>query len=274
MAITDTVLPENGLINNSINSLGNYSWVLWIFLGIFIFGTIIFFIAMMRRAKKQWTHKLVVRRIINNSDDLSQPDTIRMKRFPDKKLTDFFILEKPLLGTFIFQSTGKYSDTNTFSIIIDSNNRIYTEKASKLDRTKGIMSISAVHPNVDTRWHLMLESFDKMDEIKPGTDWAKIGKWAMIMLLIIGSIIVGIVALQEHTKQVTITAERDKAMAAGMIEFAGAMAAMESSVLTQAVLFEAIKEMYGEAKMKQMVSDFNSNEYFDKIRNGQNTTNI
>lgn len=274
MGISDTFIPSNGLISNSLASVGNYAWVMWIFLGIFVLGTVVFFVVQMRNAKRQWTHKLNIRRVINGLDELSEVETIRLKRFPDKKLTEFFILEKPLLGTFIFQSIGEYSSPNTFSVIIDKNNRIFTERKSRLDRTKGIMNVSAVHPNVDTRRHLMLESFEKMYAIKPGTDWAKIGKWAIIMLLIIGSIILGVVALQEHTKQVKMTTERDLAIASAMVEFSGAMAAMESSVLTQAVLFEAIKDLYGQEGMKKMIANFNTNEYFAKIRNGQNTTNI
>ena len=265
-----TVIPENSIISNSINNIGNYAWILWIVLAVFVFGAIIFFVAQMKLAKKQWTHKLNIRRVLNGLDELSDVETIRMKRFPDKKLTDFFILEKPVLGTFIFQSIGEYSAPNTFSIIIDKNNRIFTERKSKLDRTKGIMSVSAVHPNIDTRRHMMLESFEKMYAIKPGTDWAKIGKWALTVLLIIACMVVVIVYLQERSEQVKITAERDKQMANAMVEFAGAMDAMESSVLTQVVLFETMKDMYGEAKLKEMINGFNSGAYFNTVKNDNN----
>lgn len=263
----NALIPENSIISNSIGNIGNYSWVLWIILGVMVFGGIGFIIVQANLARKQWTHKLYIKRVINSLDELSEPEVIRMKRFPDKKLTDFFILEKPLLGTHIFQTTGMYNALgNAFSIILDRNNRIFTEKKAKLDRTKGVMNVSAVHPNVDLRWHQNLEAFEKMYEIKPGVDWAKIGKWALMIILVLGAVILGIVALQEHTEQVKIQAERDKEIASAMVSFSGAMDALEGSILTQVVLFETMKDMYGEAKLKEIINGFNADAYFNTVK--------
>jgi len=48
-----------------------------------------------------------------------------MRRFPLIKNAEVFELEKPLLGSYLIPEPGKYSGLNKYSIILDSDNRVW-----------------------------------------------------------------------------------------------------------------------------------------------------
>ena len=118
--------------------------LLFLFVGIFIAIAIVFWIKLIKNKKAQWTHTLVVRRVLNNNL-LSKPIIHKMRRFPLIKKAEVFELETPLLGGFLLPELDQYSDVNEFSIILDKNNRIYTNKGEFFNPDKSSVIVSAKH---------------------------------------------------------------------------------------------------------------------------------
>ena len=129
-------------------NVASYAWVLWVLVPIafLIFGA--FMWKNIREKNKQWTHKLRIRKVMKNNL-LSREVTIRMRRFPLIKRAEVFELEKAVLGGYLMPELDSYTGTNEFSIIIDTNNRIYVSTGEKFDPDKSCIFVSAKHAEID-----------------------------------------------------------------------------------------------------------------------------
>lgn len=259
MAISDVAAPAVNLFGDTFGSLfAKYWWVLFIFVGIAVAIGVVLIVGMIRKKKAQWTHTLIVRRVLANNI-LSKPYEHKMRRFPEIKRAEVFELEKPLLGGFLMPELEEYSDTNEYSIILDKNNRIYTNKGEFFDPNKSSVNVSAKHAEIDISRSNLRSEFQNIHKASDKITWATIAKWAFFALLIISIMIVSIVAIGEWGESHTQNAKAEVAQAEAFANLADAMETSQATVNTQLLIIDKLNELYGTNNIQRVIEVANNN---------------
>lgn len=253
MALGDVFAPLTGMFGGGIaRIIGSYWWVLFIFVGLAIAVAGLFLWKMLRQKKHQWTHKLKVRRVLQNRL-LSSTQIIKMRRFPLIKRAEVFELEKPLLGGYLLPELDQYSDVNEYSIILDNNNRIYTNKGEFFNPDKSSVNVSAKHAEIDISRNDLRADYQNINKTTKRVEWSAIAKFAMFSLLIVAVMIVGIVAIGEWGNSSASNALSEQAKAEAMANLAEAMATSEATVNVQLLILDKLNELYDDENVQKII---------------------
>ncbi len=253
MGIGDVLKPTGELFSGALGSLAKYAWVLFIFVGIAIAIAVVFFIRQSKAKKAQWTHTLVIRRVLSNNL-LSKPVTHKMRRFPLIKKAEVFELEKPLLGGYLIPELDQYSDVNEFSIILDKNNRIYTNKGAYFDKDKSCVNVSAKHAEIDIQRSNLKADFQNINKITKRIDWTQMAKYVLTTILILAVMVVMIVGIGEWGEAQAAKATSQQAEAAAMESLNEALKSVESAVNTQKLIIPMIQDLYGTKNVQGLIN--------------------
>jgi preprotein translocase subunit Sss1 len=223
-------------------NVASYAWVLWVLvpIAVLVFGA--FMWKNIRAKNKQWTHKLRMKRVMQN-DSLSKEVVIRMRRFPLIKRAEVFELETSVLGGYLMPELASYTGTNEFSIIIDTNNRIYVSEGEKFVKDKSCVNVSAKHAEIDIARSDLRSDFQNVNKTSKRAEWSTIAKYAMVGLLIIGVMVVSIKGIGQWGENHKIDAQKAAAEAEAFSNLANVMLTNEGIVNTQIILIDMIKEM-------------------------------
>jgi len=256
MAIGEVLAPATDMIGSG---LAKYGFVLFILVVIAIAVGGVFIWKTVRKKNTQWTHKLKVRRVLGNNL-LSEPTYLDMRRFPLIKKAEVFELKTALLGGFLFPELDQYSKENEFSIILDKNNRIYTNTGEYFNPSKSCADVSAKHSEIDIQRSNLKADFQNINVLSKRIEWATIAKYAFMALLIIVCMVVAIVALQKWGEAREQEALSFQAQANAMESLAKAMETVESAVNTQNLLIPKLKELYGTNNLQGIINEAKTNE--------------
>jgi len=257
MAVGDVLAPAVGMFSGTLAKAAKYWWVLFIFVGIFVAIAIVFFIKMMKAKKEQWSHTLVVRRVLANNL-LSKPIIHKMRRFPMIKKAEVFELEKPLLGGFLIPELEQYSDVNEFSIILDNNNRIYTNKGEFFSPEKGSTLVSAKHSEIDIQRSNLKADFQNINKVNKRVEWATIAKYAFMAVAILAIMIVSIIGIQNWGEAHQASVVQAGAEAEAMKSLARAMETVQATVNTQNIMIPKLIELTGTNNIQAAVNNENT----------------
>jgi len=235
-----------------------YAWILWIIVPLAILIFIIYLWKIVRQKNKQWTHKLRIKRVMQNNI-LSKEVVIRMKRFPLIKRAEIFQLEDPLLGGYLMPELDSYTGTNEFSIIIDTNNRIYINTGEKFCPDKGCINVSAKHAEIDISRSDLRSDYQNVNKTSKRVEWSQIAKFAMLGLLIIGIMVVSIKGIGQWGENHKIDAERAGAEAEVMRNLAETMKTVQATMNTQALILDLLKQGYGTNNLQQIIKEKTTN---------------
>ena len=261
--LSEVASPITGILSDGLGGIAKYAWVLIPFVLITIVIAVVFVIKAIKNKKAQWTHKLKIRRVLYDGGyvdgkkqkaRLSDPFYIKMRRFPLIKKAEVFELEKPLLGGYLLPELDQYSGDNEFSIILDTNNRIYTNKGEFFDFDTNSVFVSAKHSEIDIQRANLKADFQNINKINKRIEWATIAKYAFFAVAIIAVMIVAIVGIQ---KQKALEAQ---SMAQAMDNLARAMISVEATVNTQKLeILPMMKEIYKTNNIQGIVNeDYNA----------------
>jgi hypothetical protein len=209
-------------------------------------------------AKKfQWTHTLVVRRVLQDRKTItSEPIIHKMRRFNLINGAEVFELEKPLLGGYLFPELDKYSGMNQFSIILDNNNRIYTANQMTWTKDKGSLDVSAKHSEIDLARKTLKEDFQNINKVSKRIEWAEIAKYAVILTALVVFLILGIVSLTKWGEAQDAKAKMaaaDVAMSENQLKV---MEIMASTVNTQKLeITPMLKKLYGTENLQGIINN-------------------
>jgi hypothetical protein len=244
MALGEELKPATDMFSGGFASIASYAWVL-IPLVIIVAGFLIVWIwKTIKKKDSQWTHTLKVRRVLDNNR-LSDPIIHRMRRFPLIKKAEVFELEKPLLGGYLLPELDKYSGMNEFSIILDQNNRIYTNKGEFFCPDKNSVNVSAKHSEIDIQRQNLKSNFQNINKINKRVEWATIAKYAFLATALIVFLVISIVAIQKWGESKPFEAQKAQAEARAMDKLNDALELVESNTNANLLLAEKIKEIYG-----------------------------
>lgn len=249
--LQETIKPATSMFKGG---LSNISWVFWLVIALGVILAIIFIVSKVKRKKNQWTHTLKVRRVLQNGI-LSDPIVHRMRRFPLIKGAEVFELEKPLLGTYLFPELDSYSGINEYSIILDNNNRIYTNKGEFFKPDKRSVEVSAIHSEIDIQLSNLKTKFQNINKVKKRLEWEDIAKYAFLGLLIIAIMIVSIVGISNWSDAQEQKAEAEKANAEAMSQLADVMEANEAVINLLNLMLPELKELKGTNNIQSLINE-------------------
>lgn len=233
--------------------LGYAKWLIPIVV-IFSLVAIVWWIKKLKSKKTQWTHTLKVRRVLPGGR-LTEAIIHRMRRFPLIKKAEVFELEKAFLGGYLIPELDEYSGENEFSVILDTNNRIYTNKGEFFDPDKSSVNVSAKHSEIDIQRSNLKADFQNINKVSKRIEWATLAKYAFLILAIMGITIVSIVAISKWGEAQQYKAQEAQAMASAMSNLAEAMTTIEATVNTQKLeITHMLKELYGTENIQEVIN--------------------
>ena len=249
-------LDISGLLGNMLNAVAKYWWIVAIIGGLIIFIGIAYWLSRVKRKKTQWTHKIRVRRLLQNGK--LTPEVIHYaRRFPLEKGVEMFELQKPILGSYLMPQPGEYTDVNEFSIILDSYNRIYLNKGYKFNKDKQSIEVSAVHAGIDVEMANMKDKWQQAHKVEKRVTTAELIKAGIKILAIIAVVVVFIVALNKWGETQKYRAESDQAQADAMLHINEAAQTMEKVVNTQQLqIIPMLKALYGENNIEGEINKY------------------
>jgi len=253
MAVGDVLAPVGDVFGTGLSSIASYAWVLYIFVGLAVFGLGFWIIKMLSDKKKQWTHRLRVRRVLAGNLLSNEVEIIKMRRFPLIKRAEVFELEKPLLGGYLMPELDQYSGKNEYSIILDLNNRIWTNMGEHFDKDKSSINVSAKHSEIDIARADLRADFQNINKTIKRVEWSQIAKFAMVGLLIIAVMIVSIKGIGAWGDAQVSHAQSDQAQAAAMASLAEAMKTSEATMNTQVLILDLLKNGYGTNHLRPII---------------------
>lgn len=264
MGLGSVFSPLGNMFTGVFAKVMAYAWITFPLIIVVALGVAAFIFKMVKGKKTQWTHKLKVRRVLHGGQlthgsvqnlRLSDPVYIKMRRFPLIKKAEVFELEKPLLGGYLLPELDQYSGENEFSIILDIDNRIYTNQGEFFDPNKHCVMVSAKHAEIDIQRSNLKADFQNINKTSKRIEWAEIAKWAFLGLAMIVAMIIIIVGLSNwgDAQQHKATAEQAKANA--MQNLADAMTTVESVVNTQKLeILPMWKDFYGTQNIQGVIN--------------------
>jgi len=243
MAITDELQPATEMFAGGFSRLSSYAWLLIPIILIVAVGLGAFIWHKKRQKDGQWTHTLRVRRVLQ---DGRLTDTIvhRMRRFPIIKNAEVFELETPLLGGYLLPELDEYSGHNQFSIILDKNNRIYTNKGEFFKPDSSSVNVSAKHSEIDIERSNLRSKYQNINSVSKRIEWSTIAKYAMMSIAIIAVTIIAIVSIQKWGDNQEYQAAQAQAEARAMEQLNEALEHINANDNTQLLLVEKLKELY------------------------------
>lgn len=246
--------PATDMLGGGLGQILSFAWV---FLPLAFIGAIIgvvWIIKKIKSKKLQWTHKLKVRRVIPGGR-LSDPVFHNMRRFPLIKRAEVFELEKPLLGGYLIPELDEYSGENEFSIILDTNNRIYTNKGEFFCPDKSSVNISAKHSEIDIQRQNLKADFQNINKVNKRIEWSLIAKYAFFIMVLVCCSVLLIIGISKWGEAQQFKAQKAQAEAQMMVQLAQAMKTMEATVNTQKLeILPMMQEIYKTKNIQPIIN--------------------
>jgi len=252
--MTSGLKPAFDIFSSGLNGYHKIAWVLIAVLIIAGGIAITWWIKKIKAKKNQWTHKLKIRRVLQNGF-LTDPVTINMRRFPLIKRAEVFELEKALLGSYLFPEVDEYSGHNEYSIILDKNNRIYINRGEKFTPNKEYVEVSARHAEIDIQISNLKSNFQNINKVNKRLEWGMIAKYGVIIIGIISLTIMGIVAMQKWGDAQQYKSQEAQSMAIAMQQLSEAMTTVQATVNTQKLeITPMLKKLYGTNNLQSIIN--------------------
>ncbi len=247
--------PAAGMMAGGVVKWLGYAKWLWPIAILVFLGLIAWLIKKFKKKSDQWTHKLRVRRVLPGKR-LTDPVIHLMRRFPLIKKAEVFELEKPFLGGYLIPELDEYSGENEFSIILDTNNRIYTNKGEFFDPDKSSVFVSAKHSEIDIQRSNLKADFQNINKISKRVEWATIAKYAFFVMLIMGIVILGITGMSKWSEAQGAKAQEAQATASAMASLEKVMDVVAATVNTQKLqITPMLKQCYGTDNLQAVINE-------------------
>lgn len=249
-----TLEPATDMLGSGLGRIFSYAWVLLPLAIIFSIGCIIWWVKKIRQKKTQWTHKLKVRRVLPGGR-LTDPVFHNMRRFPLIKKAEVFELEKSFLGGYLIPELEEYSGENEFSIILDKNNRIYTNKGEFFVPDKSCVNVSAKHSEIDIQRQNLKSDFQNINKISKRIEWSTIAKYAFMIIALMCFTFIMIIGMGKWGDAQAAQAQEAQAKAQANMNLAEALKTIQATVNTQKLeILPMMQEIYKTKNLQPFIN--------------------
>lgn len=259
MGFLTALFGKGGMISEAMRVIFSFGVITWILIAVMLIAFVVgiaYWISVARKKKKQWTHKLRVRRILQNGY-LTEEVVHKCRRFPLEKGIEVFELEKPLLGSYLVPQPGEYTGMNEFSIILDPDNRVYLNKGYKYHKDDQSVHVSGVHAGIDVSMANMKDKWQQAHRIDKKITTAELIKAGLMALGIIALVIVIIMGLKEWGEAQQYHAQQSKTEAEAMKNINEAVQTMEKVVNTQQLqIVPMLEALYGKGNIAEEINKY------------------
>jgi len=247
--------PAVNVLSGGFGKIATYAWVLIPIVVIFGAIGIVWWIKKIKNKKSQWSHTLLISRVLSNGT-VTKEVAHKMRRFPVIKRADVFELEKPVLGGYLFPELAEYTGNNEFSIVLDTNNRIYINNGSFWNPDKSCLMVSAKHASIDISRADLQADFQNINKTSKRIEWSEIAKYAFMLMAILCLTIVGIVGIQKWGEAQQWKTTEAQAIASTMENMALAMETIEATVNTQKLeILPMMREIYKTKNIQGIINE-------------------
>ncbi len=254
MGIGNELAPATSMFSGSLGRMATYAWVLIPMVIIAILILSVVFIKKIRNKKEQWSHTLIVKRVLQDGS-LSQPKIHKMRRFPIIKNAEVFELEKPLLGGYLMPELAEYTGSNEYSIILDKNNRIYTVGKQYFSPDKSCINVSAKHSEIDIERSNLRTKYQDINKVSKRIEWSAIAKYAFMATAVIAVTIILIVGIQKWGEAQEFKVAEAQLEAQSWENMNDVMDTMSAVVNTQQLeLKKLLEELYGTKNIQSVLN--------------------
>lgn len=258
MGLGSTLAPAGNILGGGLRNIAKFWWILIPIVVIISLIAIAWLYSQYKKKNTQWTHTLIVRRVVGNENFLSAPTIHRMRRFPLIKGAEVFELEKPLLGGYLIPELEEYSGNNEYSIVLDKNNRIWTTTKEIFVKDLSSVNVSARHAEIDIQRRNLKDNFQNVNRVAKRLEWATVAKYAFMTLGLIVFMVIAIVAINKWGDAKEFEAQSDQAQAQAMENLAKAMTTIEKTVNTQQIQISMMLEgKYDRAEIQKLLAGGN-----------------
>lgn len=251
------------MMSGGIGWLFQFGIISYVFIGFMILaglGGLIYWLHIARKKKHQWTHRIKVRRLLQ--DGTLTPEQIhKARRFPLEKGVEMFELNKPILGSFLIPQPGEYTGLNEFSIVLDSYNRIYLNKGYSFDKDKQSVNVSVVHAGIDVEMANMKDKWQQAHKVDKKITTAELIKAGLKALMFICITIMFIMAIKEWGQAQQHKSASEQAQAQAMKDLSDAMKTIQSTVNTQQLqIIPMLKALYQTDNIAEVINQYQEEE--------------
>jgi hypothetical protein len=244
------------MLGSGFASLGQYKIFFFIILALVVIGVGLYIWSLVRKKKSQWTHKILVQRILPNGQ-LTKEVSHKCRRFQMDNGTENFELEKMIIGNWIVPRVGDYIDHVTLSLVIDKDNRIYTKKETVFQKDKSCEVISLVHAGIDVTLQNTKAKYQAAHKNSKKITTAELIKAGLIVMLIIGAVVISIVMLGKWSEVHAFKVEQETQQAIAMENLGKAIDSMQGVVNTQQLqLTPMLQALYGKANIAEEIDKY------------------
>lgn len=247
--------PLGDLGGGAFATIAGYAWILIPLVLVLALGGGAWIYKTYKKKNSQWTHELIVKRVGQNNLMMSGFSTHKMRRFPLIKKAEVFELETPLLGGYLFPELDQYSGQNQYSIILDKNNRIYTNKGEFFQKDKSSINVSAKHSEIDISRSNLKSDFQNINQVSKRVEWATVAKYLAFTLFFILAFILGLKGISAWGEAQADQANQAQAEAVAFQHLASAIETMEAVVNTQKLeILPLMEEIYKTNNLQAIIN--------------------
>lgn len=256
MALGDELAPATDLVGGAVGKALSYAWILFpLVIILFVVGAW-WVIRTFKKKNSQWTHTLEIKRVGQDNKLLPEVSTHRMRRFPLIKRAEVFELENPVLGIYLFPELEQYAGKNHYKIILDNNNRIYTNMGETFVRDKSSVNVSAKHSEIDIGRSKMKADWEKVHQVAKRVEWATIAKYAFLVILVVVTFILLIQGISAWGNAQETQAKQAQSEAIAFQNLAEAMLTVQATVNTQKLEIQILLEqLYGTENIQSIINE-------------------
>jgi len=207
--MADPLGTITGTFGSGVSSLSSYLWIILVFLGLGILGTIIYFIATYFKNKEKWNLTFRIYQENNQHKTLYlDPVIIKAKRVTLSNGLRLMYLEKAILGKKLFPLLNFYTKPGVYDLVVTSDNRIFIVTGiTGIDEQRKELKVGIRYPGIDYAMEEVNRDHAKLNQLDRRSDMLGMVKAAATAVIAIIILVIFIIGCKYYMEAKTLDAQ-------------------------------------------------------------------
>lgn len=200
--MADALGTITGTLGTGASSLAKFAPILWVIIGLAVFGLIIYVIAKAVKGKEKWNLTIRIRQENNQHGTLYlDPIVIKARRVTLSNGLRLIYLEKAILGKKLFPLLNFYTRPGVYDLVVTSDNRIFIITGiTGIDEQRKELKVGIRYPGIDysleevNRDHAKLNQLDRKSDL---LGIVKAAATAVVAIVILVGFVIGLTKYNE-----------------------------------------------------------------------------